>query len=138
MGLNHVWIKTLSDGLIRADQIVGLSNHRTPELVGKPSRWLFDVSLGLPAGSGTPEGWDIADLHRTIMQTDWHPRNAPEQLARALHKLEKEHRAGIVRPVALHGEIRFEFTPFDDDHDAPLEHLAVEAPPALSELAPQG
>lgn len=137
MGLKHVWIKTLSDGLIRADQIVGLSAHRTPELVGKASRWLLDATLAVPAGSGNPEGWDIADLHRTLVQTDWSPRNAPEHLARALHKLEKEDLAGIVRPVPVDGEIQFEFTPFDD-HGTSLEALQVEAAPALSELATQG
>lgn len=114
MGLEHVWIRTLSDGLIRADQVVGIRAHRSPEMVGKPSRWLVTAALAVAAGSGTRDEWDIADLHRTLTQTDWEPRHAPEMLAQTLNRLDDSGAAGIVRPVPDHGEIRFEFTPFDD------------------------
>jgi hypothetical protein len=34
MGLTNVWVRTLSDGLIRADHIVGIDVHRTRWLEG--------------------------------------------------------------------------------------------------------
>jgi hypothetical protein len=37
MELTNVWLRTLGDGLIRADQIVGALTHRTPAVAGKPA-----------------------------------------------------------------------------------------------------
>ncbi|MPY78187.1 MAG: hypothetical protein GEV04_06760 [Actinophytocola sp.] len=110
--MRHVWIRTFSDGLVRADQVVGITAHRTPSLVGKPSRWLLDISLIVPAGSGTTDGWDISDLHRTILQTDWEPRGATDSLARLLHRLSGEGQGGVIRAVAADRDVRFEFDPF--------------------------
>ena len=45
MSLTNVWVQTQGDGLVRADQIVGIEAHQTPALAGKPARWLFDVVL---------------------------------------------------------------------------------------------
>lgn len=115
MGLKHVWIRTLADGLLRADQVIGISCHPTPELVGKPSRWLLNATLAIPAGSGTVEGWDVADLHRTLAQTDSEPRHAADLLAKSLATLAEAKARGILHPVPDRGEIRFEFTPFGDD-----------------------
>ena len=52
MGLENIWVATLTGGLIRADCIVGVESHQTPELTGKPARWLLDITLAVPAGSG--------------------------------------------------------------------------------------
>jgi hypothetical protein len=113
MGLEYIWIATLGDGLVRADQVVGIESHRTPELTGKPSRWLLDVTLVVPAGSGTVEGWEVAQLHRTLAQTDSEPTTACEELARMLDRLRRGRGAGILRAVPRHGTLRFEFTPFE-------------------------
>lgn len=111
--MEHIWIRTLSDGLVRADHVIAITAHRTPSIVGKPSRWLLDVALAVPAGSGNNDGWDIADLHRTILQTDDEPRGAVESLAKTLRRLSREDAAGIVRAVRTDsGEIRFEFDEF--------------------------
>ncbi|GAA5120690.1 hypothetical protein [Haloechinothrix salitolerans] len=112
--VEHIWIRTFSDGLVRADQVIAITAHRTPSIVGKPSRWLLDVALAVPAGSGNNEGWDIADLHRTILQTDYEPRGAVESLATTLYRLSRKDAAGIVRTVIVDGEIRFEFDRFDE------------------------
>ncbi|WP_199430894.1 hypothetical protein [Qaidamihabitans albus] len=113
MGLRNVWIRTLGDGLVRADQVTGIDSHRTPALTGKPSRWLLDVTLTVPAGSGNADGWDVAELHRTLAQTDWQPTRAPEELAGLLHRLRRAKVAGVVRVVPRDGHIQFDFTPFD-------------------------
>jgi hypothetical protein len=42
VGLTKVWVRTLSDGLIRADHIVGIDAHRTPPLAGKHAHWLLE------------------------------------------------------------------------------------------------
>ncbi|SFQ69473.1 hypothetical protein SAMN05421810_11354 [Amycolatopsis arida] len=116
MGLERIWIRTVSDGLLRADQVIGISCHRTPTLSGKPARWLVNAALAVPAGSGNAEGWDMANLHRTLAQTDREPRRAPEALARLLAQLATGGVGGIITPVVDsgdRGEVRFEFTPFD-------------------------
>ena len=69
MGLSRVWLQTLGDGLVRADQITGIDAHQTPALTGKPARWLLDVVLAVPIGSGTRDGWTVTALHRTLIQT---------------------------------------------------------------------
>lgn len=51
MGLTKVWVRTLSDGLIRADHIIGIDAHRTPPLAGKHAHWLLDAILPAPVGS---------------------------------------------------------------------------------------
>jgi hypothetical protein len=40
VGLTNVWVQTRGDGLIRADQIVGVHTRKTPAMTGKPSHWL--------------------------------------------------------------------------------------------------
>ncbi|WP_019819702.1 hypothetical protein [Saccharomonospora saliphila] len=112
MAAQDLWIATLSDGLIRADQIAGIESHRTPELTGKPSRWLLDVTLAVPAGSGNGERWEIAQLHRTLAQTDAHQNGAPEKLARLLAELRGRGAAGVVRAVVRADMLTFEFTSF--------------------------
>lgn len=112
MELDTIWLSTLGDGLIRADQVVGIESHRTPELAGKPSRWLLDVTLAVSAGSGTSGEWDIGQLHRTLAQSDSELRTAPEELARVLHDLRRKGHAGIVRARCRNGDLRFEFDEF--------------------------
>src|SRR6185369_10903355 len=113
MALDKVWVRTLSDGLLRADQIVGLTAHATPSLPGKLPRWLLDVTVAVPAGSGAGgSGWDIGILHRTLVQTPAEPAGAPEALARLLTRLDEPGTAGIVTPVAdppAGSRIRFTF-----------------------------
>jgi hypothetical protein len=47
VGLTNVWVRTLSDGLIRADHIVGIDAHRTPQLAEKHAHWLLALSCQL-------------------------------------------------------------------------------------------
>ena len=35
MSMTRVWLQTLADGLVRADQVVGIDIHQTPALTGK-------------------------------------------------------------------------------------------------------
>ncbi|WP_214366844.1 hypothetical protein [Pseudonocardia sp. H11422] len=56
MGSTEVWVQTLADGLIRADRIVGIDVHPTPEIAGKASRWLLDVVLGCRWAAGSVTG----------------------------------------------------------------------------------
>ncbi len=97
MGLENIWVATLTGGLIRADCIVGVESHQTPELTGKPARWLLDITLAVPAGSGTGDGWEISQLHRTLAQTDSYPAHAAEELARTLDRLRRDGSAGLDR-----------------------------------------
>ncbi|EID56533.1 hypothetical protein [Saccharomonospora xinjiangensis] len=117
MGLENIWIATLTDGLVRADHIAGIEAHQTPALTGKPSRWLLDITLAVPAGSGSGEGWEISQLHRTLAQTDGYPARAAEELARALDQLRRRDAAGVLRAITRHEILRFEFFPFDFDDD---------------------
>jgi hypothetical protein len=120
MGLTKVWVQTLSDGLLRADQIIGLTAHATPSLPGKTSRWLLDATVAVPAGSGSGNGWDIGILHRTLIQTPAEPAGAPESLARLLAELDQPGTAGVVTPLAADppltdataSTVRFAFAPF--------------------------
>ena len=66
MSLTSVWLQTLGDGLVRADQVVGVDVHQTPALTGKASHWLLDVVLPTPIGSGARGEWDITIVHRTL------------------------------------------------------------------------
>jgi hypothetical protein len=120
MGLTKVWIATLSDGLLRADQVVGLTAHATPALTGKPPRWLLDATVRAPAGSGSADGWDVGILHRTLIQTPAEPVGAPEALARLLARLDGEDAAGLItlRAETAAGPastVRAAFRPFEDD-----------------------
>ena len=96
MSLTNVWVQTQGDGLVRADQIVGIKAHQTPALAGKPARWLFDVVLTSSIGSGTREGWDVTVLHRTLIQTGEDPGDAPAALARLLSQLDLMSAAGTI------------------------------------------
>ncbi|MFJ8915913.1 hypothetical protein [Amycolatopsis sp. NPDC102389] len=125
MGLNKIWIRTLSDGLLRADQVTGLTAHATPSIPGKSPRWLLDATIAVPAGSGATSGWDIGILHRTLIQTPVEPVEAPEVLARLLASLDEPGAAGIIEPTATRsaggaGAIRFDFRSFgDSEHVSP-------------------
>jgi len=117
MGHSKVWVRSFSDGLIRADHIVGISAHPTPALPGKSAHWLLDATLAVSVGSGNDtEGWAVAALHRTLIQTRAEPVGAPEAFAQLLAALDDADTAGIVTAVpgkpGEEGLVRFEFTPF--------------------------
>jgi hypothetical protein len=57
-----MWLQTLGDGLVRADQVARINAHQTPALSGKPSHWLLDVVLPAQVGSGTGGAWRIKSL----------------------------------------------------------------------------
>ncbi len=118
MGLENIWVATLTGGLVRADYIAGIESHQTPALTGKPSRWLLDITLAVPAGSGSGDGWEISQLHRTLAQTDSYPARASEELARTLDRLRHRDAAGVLRAVTRHEILRFEFFPFDPGEDS--------------------
>jgi hypothetical protein len=96
LGLTNVWVKTLSDGLVRADRIVGIDAHRTPPLAGKHTHWLLDAILPAPVGSGRGEVWDLTALHRTLLQTAEEPVDGPVSLARLLAHLDAMDAAGVI------------------------------------------
>ena len=141
MSLSNVWVETLGDGLIRADQIAGIDAHQTPGLRGAPSRWLLDVVVSTPIGSGTREGWSVTALHRTLIQTSEDPGTAPAALARLLAQLDAISAAGIVavdrddagtQPTGPSGAaltaggVRFRFVPFQSPppgHHTDAEYL---------------
>ena len=146
MGLTNVWVQTVADGLVRADQVVGVDAHQTPALPGKPSRWLLDVVLPIPIGSGGREGWAVTALHRTLIQTSHDPGNAPAALTRLLAQLDLVSAAGVIATslanddrddpaaqnpsdedmVASAGRVRFRFVPFASP--APGHHTGAEYP----------
>lgn len=120
MALDKVWVRTLVDGLIRADQIVGLTSHSTPALSGKPARWLLDVTVAVPTGSGHADSWAVGMLHRTLIQTSTEPVGAPEALARILAELHESDSAGIINTLPADlpagagnvSGVRFSFTSY--------------------------
>jgi hypothetical protein len=135
VSLNNVWLRTLDDELIRADQIVGIHTHYAPALVGKPACWLLDVLLLVPLGNGRPDGRAISALHRTLIQTPQAPTDAPATLARLLAQLDAIHATGVITttlatpdpttsdtivaasdtadmPTTTSAPLRFRFTPF--------------------------
>jgi hypothetical protein len=134
MALTTVWLRTLGDGLIRADQIVGVHAHQTPAGAGKPSHWLLDVVLPAGVGGGHTEGWSVGPLHRTLIQTSTEPLEAGDHLVRLLAQLDATNASGVItasigsattgRGAATttgHGAadgdgganaVRFRFTPF--------------------------
>lgn len=145
VGLSNVWIQTRADGLVRADQVTGIDAHQTPALTGKPSRWLLDVILAMPIGSGGREAWTVTALHRTLVQTSQEPVGASLALARLLAQLDLISAAGVIsvsqdrrdRPAAestassgpveastATHEVRFTFVPFSSP--APGHHTGAE------------
>jgi hypothetical protein len=144
VGLKNVWVQTLGDGLVRADQVTGIDAHQTPSLTGKPSRWLFDVVLPVSIGSGHREDWSVTVLHRTLIQTSTEPGTAAAALARLLAQLDLISAAGIIttsradqqptgRPtgvpdeeelVAEASQVKFRFVPFSQP--APGHHTGPE------------
>lgn len=144
MGLCRVWLQTLGDGLVRADQITGIDAHQTPALTGKPSRWLLDVVLAVPIGSGHREGWTVTALHRTVIQTGSDPSPAAPALARLLAQLDVINAAGIIsaslvtergargesgngprtEDATVAGGVRLRFAPFAEP--APGRHTGAE------------
>lgn len=96
MSLTNVWLQTLGDGLVRADQVTGIDAHQTPALSGKRSHWLLDVVLPSSTGSGARGDWGIGVLHRTLVQTPQSPGDAPTALARLLAQLDVVSAAGVV------------------------------------------
>jgi hypothetical protein len=125
VSLSNLWLQMLDGSLVRADQVVEITLHQTPDIAGKPSRWLLDVALAVPVGGGDGGAWHTGPLHRTLAQTDHAPRSAPAALARLLAQLDAVDAAGIVRadtsrlraaPHPEHtlaaGEVHFGFTAF--------------------------
>ena len=56
MSLTSVWLQTLGDGLVRADQVAGIDVHQTPALTGKaPAAYIGD--------STRPEAVRTRSLH---------------------------------------------------------------------------
>jgi hypothetical protein len=98
VGLTKVWVRTLSDGLIRADHIVGIDAHRTPPLAGNHAHWLLDAILPTSVGSGRGPAWDLSALHRTLLQTSQEPVDGPVSLARLLAQLDTADTAGVIIP----------------------------------------
>ena len=137
MSLVNVWVQTHSDGLVRADQVIGIEAHTTAGLRDTPSHWLLDVVLATSVGSGYREGWTVTALHRTLTQTAVAPEGASVALARLLAQLDGISAAGVinvekdddsaVNPQGLttsSGGIRFRFMPFPVA--APREHTDAE------------
>ena len=96
VGLANVWVQTRGDGLVRADQVVGIDAHPTPAMSGKPARWLLDGVLPSSIGSGTSEGWGITMVHRTLIQSPEDPGDAPGALARLLAQLDLVSATGVI------------------------------------------
>jgi hypothetical protein len=139
VSLVSVWLETQGDGLVRADQVVGIDAHQTPALTGKPARWLLDVVLASAVGSGQRGDWGLNVLHRTLVQTPEAPGDAPAVLARLLAQLDAINAAGIVRvsrqgaPAGASADgslevgssvVRFRFEPFPSP--PPGHHTAAE------------
>jgi hypothetical protein len=134
MSLGNVWVQTHSDGLVRADQVIGIEAHTTAGLRDTPSHWLLDIVLGTSVGSGYREGWTVTALHRTLAQTTVPPEGASVALARLLAQLDTMSAAGVIRIEKANsrpndavstsaGSIHFQFVPFqapvrDDRTDA--------------------
>jgi hypothetical protein len=96
VSLTNVWVQTHSDGLVRADQVIGIEAHTTAGLRDTPSHWLLDVVLATSVGSGFRESWSVTALHRTLAQTAVAPEGASIALARLLAQLDTVDGAGVV------------------------------------------
>ena len=114
--------------------VTGIDAHQNPELTGKPARWLLDVVLAVPIGSGRHGDWTVTALHRTLIQTGHDPSPAAAALARLLAQLDVIHAAGIItahtadrmapqraqdgagedEKAAVAGGVRLRFTPFPE------------------------
>jgi hypothetical protein len=124
VSLTNVWVQTPADGLVRADQVIGIEAHTTAGVRDTPSHWLLDVVLTTSVGSGFRESWNVTALHRTLAQTAFAPGGASVALARLLAQLDGISAAGVinvekddsaVNPQGLttsSGGIRFRFVPF--------------------------
>lgn len=118
MSLTRVWLQTLADGLIRADQVTGIDVHQPPAVTGRTPPWLIDVILPVQFGSGAGPDWTVTALHRTLLQTNHHPGDAPTALARLLAQLDSISADGLIttHPAPDEGSsttrVRFQFTPF--------------------------
>jgi hypothetical protein len=139
VSLTNVWVQTHSDGLVRADQVIGIEAHMTAGLRGTPTHWLLDIVLATTVGSGVREGWTVTALHRTLAQTALAPGDASVALAHLLARLDGISAAGVIGVekedpeknrthtddglTTSAGGIRFRFVPFqapvpDDRTDA--------------------
>ena len=131
MGLERVWVQTLDDGLVRADQVVGVLAHRTASFAGKPARWLLDIVLPVGQGAGGPTQWQVGASHRTLLQTGSEPHDAPVRLAELMARLGAQDTAGVIT-VHRDGDdpaaVGFRFRPFTgipaDDGVAPSASVA--------------
>lgn len=112
MALNRVWIETLDDGLVRADQVVEVLAHQTTAFAGKPSRWLLDVVIAVSQGAGTTAQWNVGASHRTLVQMADEPRDAPRRLVRLLCQLDTQDAAGVITVRRDETAIKFGFDPF--------------------------
>jgi hypothetical protein len=54
MSLGNVWLPTVADGLIRADQVTGIEVHQTPTLTVNPpvGWWMWSCRWGSPVALG--------------------------------------------------------------------------------------
>ncbi len=140
MSLTNVWLQTHSDGLVRADQVIGIESHMTAGLRDTTSHWLLDVVLSTSVGSGFREAWSVTALHRTLSQSAFPPEGASHALAGLLTRLDRINAAGVINVAkqnagrngtdatsdgltASAGGVRFRFVPFatpvpDDRTDA--------------------
>ncbi|TWF76459.1 hypothetical protein FHX44_112349 [Pseudonocardia hierapolitana] len=125
MTLTSVWVQTHSDGLVRADQVIGIEAHSTAGLRDTPSHWLLDVVLATSVGSGYRESWTVTALHRTLAQTAFPPEGSSMALAGLLARLDTISAMGIITVekedpavpdtdafTASASGIRFRFMPF--------------------------
>lgn len=125
VSLTNVWVHTHSDGLVRADQVIGIEAHSTAGLRDTPSHWLLDVVLTTSVGSGYREAWNVTALHRTLAQTAFPPEGSSIALARLLARLDMISAMGIITVekegsgvhdpdafTASASGIRFRFVPF--------------------------
>jgi hypothetical protein len=96
MSLTSAWLQTPADGLVRADQVLGIDVHQTPALTETAPHWLLDVVLPASIGSGVRGEWSLTVLHRTLAQTSKEPDDAATVLARLLAQLDAISAAGII------------------------------------------
>ncbi|OLT03813.1 hypothetical protein BJF90_03930 [Pseudonocardia sp. CNS-004] len=99
VSLTNVWVQTHADGLVRADQVIGIEAHTTAGLRDTQSHWLLDVVLATSVGSGFREGWNVTALHRTLAQTAVAPQGAAAALAELLARLDVMSAAGVIDVV---------------------------------------
>jgi hypothetical protein len=113
VGLSRVWIRTLDDGLVRADHVVEVLAHQTAAFSGKPARWLLDVATANSQGAGTATQWNVGASHRTLVQTADEPRGIAQRLARLMWELDTRDAAGVVTVRRTPDGIEFDFEAFE-------------------------